>query len=96
MDRISNIVFLRQVNSRILYEQMLGRATRLCPEIDKGHFRIFDAVDLYNKLEQVNTMRPVVTDPNIDFTQLEVEITDSGKPEWVQLARGAVFGETTD
>lgn len=31
--RITNIVFLRRVQSRILYEQMLGRATRLCPEI---------------------------------------------------------------
>src|SRR5690606_33751808 len=27
---ISNLVFLRRVRSRILYEQMLGRATRLC------------------------------------------------------------------
>lgn len=88
VDRISNIVFLRQVNSRILYEQMLGRATRLCPEIHKGHFRIFDAVDLYSKLEQVNTMRPVVTDPTIPFTQLELEIVESAKPELIELARG--------
>jgi type I restriction enzyme R subunit len=43
---ITNLVFLRRVNSRILYEQMLGRATRLCPEIAKETFRIFDAVDL--------------------------------------------------
>lgn len=35
---ICNLVFLRRVNSRILYEQMLGRATRLCPEIAKGCF----------------------------------------------------------
>ena len=27
---ICNLVFLRQVNSRILFDQMLGRATRLC------------------------------------------------------------------
>jgi type I restriction enzyme, R subunit len=33
--KITNLVFLRRVNSRILYEQMLGRATRLCPEIGK-------------------------------------------------------------
>nr|WP_281177380.1 type I restriction-modification system subunit M N-terminal domain-containing protein [Pseudostreptobacillus hongkongensis] len=31
--RISNLVFLRKVNSRILYHQMLGRATRKCNEI---------------------------------------------------------------
>jgi type I restriction enzyme R subunit len=46
---ITNLVFLRRVNSRILYEQMLGRATRLCPEIAKETFRIFDAVDLEGK-----------------------------------------------
>ncbi len=48
--RIENLVFLRRVNSRILYEQMLGRATRQCPEIGKETFRIFDAVDLYPHL----------------------------------------------
>ena len=30
------IVFLRPVKSRILWVQMLGRGTRLCPEINKG------------------------------------------------------------
>src|SRR5699024_12267088 len=30
---ITNIVFLRQVRSRILYEQMIGRATRTCEKI---------------------------------------------------------------
>jgi type I site-specific restriction endonuclease len=33
--KIVNLVFIRRVNSRILYEQMLGRATRLCPDIGK-------------------------------------------------------------
>ena len=37
--KITNLVFLRRVNSRILYEQMIGRATRLCPEIGKEVFR---------------------------------------------------------
>lgn len=36
------IVFLRPVKSRILFEQMLGRGTRLCPEIGKSHFTVFD------------------------------------------------------
>lgn len=39
------IVFLRPVKSRILWEQMLGRGTRLCPEINKSHFTIFDCFD---------------------------------------------------
>jgi type I restriction enzyme R subunit len=36
------IVFLRPVKSRILWEQMLGRGTRKCDDIDKTHFVIFD------------------------------------------------------
>jgi type I restriction enzyme R subunit len=67
---IENLVFLRRVRSRILYEQMLGRATRLCPEIGKGSFRIFDAVDLYAILEKVTTMKPVVTNPSNTFALL--------------------------
>ncbi len=36
------VVFMRPVKSRILWVQMLGRGTRLCPEINKDHFTIFD------------------------------------------------------
>jgi type I restriction enzyme R subunit len=36
------IVFLRPVKSRILFEQMLGRGTRLCKEINKTNFVVFD------------------------------------------------------
>jgi len=84
---ISNLVFLRRVNSRILYEQMLGRATRLCPEIGKGPFRIYDAVDIYKQLEKVNTMKPVVTKVDISFHELEQEITQTDAPDLQALAR---------
>jgi type I restriction enzyme, R subunit len=36
---ITSLVFVRRVNSRILYEQMLGRATRKCDEIGKETFQ---------------------------------------------------------
>jgi type I restriction enzyme R subunit len=39
------IVFLRPVKSRILWEQMLGRGTRLCPDINKSKFLVFDCFD---------------------------------------------------
>lgn len=39
------IVFLRPVKSRILWEQMLGRGTRLCPDINKTKFGVFDCFD---------------------------------------------------
>jgi type I restriction enzyme R subunit len=41
---LENIVLLRPIKSRILFEQMLGRGTRLCPEISKAKFTVFDAV----------------------------------------------------
>lgn len=39
------LVLLRTVKSRILWEQMLGRGTRLCPAIYKTHFKVFDCFD---------------------------------------------------
>lgn len=84
---ICNLVFLRRVNSRILFEQMLGRATRLCPEIGKGPFRIFDAVDIYKTLEKVNTMKPVVTKVDVSFSELEEELINSDAPELIALAK---------
>lgn len=67
---ITNLVFLRRVKSRILFEQMLGRATRLCPKIHKTHFEIYDPVGVYESLEAVNTMKPVVANPSASFGQL--------------------------
>ncbi len=85
--KICNLVFLRRVNSRILFEQMLGRATRLCPEIGKGPFRIYDAVDIYKQLEKVSTMKPVVTNVDIRFSDLEVEMRQTTAPDLQDLAR---------
>jgi type I restriction enzyme R subunit len=39
------IVFLRPVKSRILWEQMLGRGTRRCNDINKTKFVVFDFFD---------------------------------------------------
>ena len=78
---ITTLVFMRRVRSRILFEQMLGRATRLCPEIHKTHFEIYDPVGVYDSLEEVNTMKPVVVNPATTFRQLldGLEIIDDEK-----------------
>ena len=83
---ICNIVFLRRMNSRILYDQMIGRATRLCDAIDKTHFRIFDAVRIYEALENFTDMKPVVVNPTITFGQLiqELETTEGEESELVR------------
>ena len=67
---INTLVFMRRIKSRILFEQMLGRATRLCPKIKKTHFEIHDPVGVYDSLEEVNTMKPVVANPTATFNQL--------------------------
>ena len=67
---ITTLVFMRRVKSRILFEQMMGRATRLCPEIHKTHFEIYDPVGVYDSLESVSTMKPVVVSPATSFIQL--------------------------
>ena len=70
VEEIVNLVFMRRIRSRILFEQMLGRATRLCPEIGKTHFEIYDAVGIYNALAQVSTMKPIVANPATTFDDL--------------------------
>lgn len=84
---ICNLVFLRRVNSRILYDQMLGRATRLCEEIGKEAFRIFDAVRIYEALQNVTAMQPVVVNPSITFTQLTQELANAETDEQRALVR---------
>jgi type I restriction enzyme R subunit len=71
---ICNLVFLRRVRSRILYEQMLGRATRLCDRIKKDHFNIYDAVGLYEALEPVTNMKPVAPNPTVSLQMLFDEL----------------------
>ena len=67
---ITSLVFMRRIKSRILFEQMLGRATRLCPAINKDHFEIYDPVGVYESLKPVSNMPPVVNNPNTSFEDL--------------------------
>ncbi|MHA6482845.1 type I restriction-modification system endonuclease [Paenibacillus sp. strain BS8-2] len=87
---ITNLVFLRRVRSRILYEQMLGRATRRCDEIGKDHFMIYDAVGIYETLKPYTDMKPVVTKPTVSLDVLTSELAqledeEQGKPHKDQI-----------
>lgn len=73
---ICHLVFLRRVRSRILYEQMIGRATRRCDDIGKTVFKIYDPVDIYAALQEVSTMKPLVKDAKVILKQLVEELTD--------------------
>ena len=67
---ITTLVFMRRVKSRILFEQMIGRATRLCPKIHKTHFEIYDPVGVYESLKSFSSMKPVVKNESATFDDL--------------------------
>lgn len=90
--KICHLVFLRRVKSRILYEQMIGRATRRCDEIGKTVFKIYDPVDLFATLQDVTAMKPLVKDPNITLEQLVSELTNSDSLERALNTQGEMVG----
>lgn len=62
---VENIVMVRLTKSPILYQQMRGRGSRLCPKIKKTSFRIYDFVknteyfndESYNPYSEIATIR---------------------------------------
>lgn len=76
---ICNIVFLRRVKSRILYEQILGRATRKYEGVDA--FNIFDPVGQYDSMKKVTDMNSVMKEKSVhrsidEYYQLSEEASD--------------------
>lgn len=69
--KVDKIVFLRRVKSRILYEQMLGRATRTYDRLNKTHFEIFDCVGICEAFRGVTNMKPVAPNKNTTFKMLK-------------------------
>ena len=81
------------MKSRILFEQMLGRATRLCPEIGKTHFEIYDAVGVYESLEPVSEMKPVVANPNDTFESLLEKLKVADNASQIQKQINQLLGK---
>ncbi|OED43450.1 type I restriction-modification system endonuclease [Chromatiales bacterium (ex Bugula neritina AB1)] len=84
--QIDKLVFMRRVRSRILYDQMIGRGTRLCEDLygagnSKVCFQIIDCVDMYSTLLNYTDMKPVVTRPNTTYTQLIDELAGASSEE---------------
>nr|MBC8446500.1 DEAD/DEAH box helicase family protein [Chloroflexota bacterium] len=71
---LENIVFLRPVKSRILFEQMMGRGTRRCDEISKAHFTVFDAVRVLEYFSQASAF---TADPPAKPTRKVSEIVEA-------------------
>ncbi len=72
---ISNLIFLRRVNSRILYDQMIGRATRRCDEIGKEVFKIYDCVGVTEIMADEQVMKPVAPLVSKTFSNLVEELS---------------------
>lgn len=89
---ICNLVFMRRVKSRILFEQMIGRATRLCPEIGKESFKIFDAVRIYEALEPYTQMK-AVANPSTTFQQLVAEMEYIDNTERLDKQRDQIIAK---
>jgi type I restriction enzyme, R subunit len=71
------IVFLRQVKSRILFEQMLGRGTRKGEKFpDKSHFTVFDCFD-GTLLEYFRTATAITAEPPDKPTRTMAEIIEN-------------------
>jgi len=68
---VEAIVFIRPVKSRILFEQMMGRGTRKCPDIHKDRFKVFDAVGV---LDYFSKATAFTTDPPSEPTKPIKEI----------------------
>ena len=71
---LENIVFLRPVKSRILFEQMMGRGTRRCDEIGKTHFTVFDAVSVLEYFSQASAF---TADPPTKPTRKVTEVIEA-------------------
>lgn len=89
--RVVNLIFLRRVNSRILYDQMIGRATRRCDEIGKETFRVFDAVRQYDAIQAFTEMKPVVVNPSLSFEQLLKELAEATDPAFRAAVRDQIL-----
>lgn len=101
------VIFMRDVKSRVYFEQMVGRGTRTIKETDlksvtpdapyKDHFVILDAVGVM-EATKIDS-RPLERKPSISFKQLlnTVAIGNRDKDTLTTLAnRLARFDRTTD
>lgn len=56
------IVLIRPLKSRILFEQILGRGTRLCPEIGKTHFTVIDCLGVLDYFKDASAFTDAAPD----------------------------------
>jgi type I restriction enzyme R subunit len=100
---VKNIVFVRPLRSAILYKQMKGRGTRLCEDIDKRYFTIFDysgasqledaefdghPANRQKGFEQKRSKPSKVAEPSAKYIAQGVQVLISAENRYVCLADG--------
>ncbi|MCM8799023.1 MAG: DEAD/DEAH box helicase family protein, partial [Candidatus Omnitrophica bacterium] len=96
---VENIVMVRPTKSPILYQQMRGRGSRLCPKIGKTSFRIYDFVknsetfndESYNPYSEIATLKrgiPWGTEED-ELTEEEKEKKEIAQRLFVQVPENA-------
>lgn len=98
---VRSVVFLRNVQSALLYEQMKGRGARLCEAIDKRYCVVFDYVrssDLESTVEcddaRHNEERPAtLNDAPTVMLRTEIATIPGIALETVQSQRFLCFGD---
>jgi type I restriction enzyme R subunit len=97
--KVENILMVRPTKSPILYQQMRGRGSRLCTEIGKTSFRIYDFVGVtrdfndesFNPYSEILSNRigiPWGTEPQ-ELAKEEKEIPENIKKVFVQVPEEA-------
>ena len=72
------ILFIRPVKSRILFEQMLGRGTRLAKDIAKTHFTVLDASGVVDYFKNAtNFPEPLPSKPTKPNKQIIDELANN-------------------
>jgi len=97
--KVENILMVRPTKSPILYQQMRGRGSRLCKEIGKASFRVYDFVGVtrdfndesFNPYSEILEHRrgiPWGTEPE-ELTEEEKKIPENIKKIFVQIPEEA-------
>ncbi|HAS47239.1 MAG TPA: type I site-specific deoxyribonuclease [Microscillaceae bacterium] len=96
--RVLNLVFFKTVYSYAKFWQMIGRGTRLCPDVfgpgqDKAHFLIFDVgknfefFDVHKRGKTERVAKPLSAQIFETRLQLSQQLATTGEDENLELAR---------
>ncbi|WP_430399939.1 DEAD/DEAH box helicase family protein [Flavobacterium sp.] len=95
--RVLNLVFFKVVRSYAKFWQMIGRGTRLCPDVygpnqPKDHFLIFDVCKNFEFFEiekggrETKTAKPITQQIFEDRLHLSRLLAETGEPEDIELS----------